>query len=104
MGRQQVLPRPGAGALPQVLAVGTKGAGFNFSSAVFTASGGSWLTLSNNGLNCCVAPETLTVGVDAATLLPGVSVTGGVVSVTVTVWLQVLLLPQQSVACHVRLN
>src|SRR5205823_4067408 len=31
-------------------------------------------------------------------------ITGGVVSRTVTIWLQMDLLPQQSVACQVRLN
>ena len=37
-------------------------------------------------------------------LLVAQVITGGVVSTTVTVWLQVLLLPQQSVACHVRVT
>jgi hypothetical protein len=62
----------GGNALPQVLAVASTGANFNFSSAVYTASGGNWLTLSNLGNGCCTTTETLTVGVDASTLTAGI--------------------------------
>ncbi len=62
----------GGNALPQVLAVASTGANFNFSSAVYTASGGNWLTLSNLGNGCCTTPDNLTVGVDASTLSPGI--------------------------------
>jgi Bacterial Ig-like domain (group 1)/Viral BACON domain len=62
----------GGNSLPQVLAIASTGANFFFSSAVYTASGGNWLTLSNLGTDCCATPEALTVGIDGSTLLPGV--------------------------------
>jgi hypothetical protein len=62
----------GGNVLPQVLAVASTGTNFNFSAALYTASGGNWLTLSQLGNGCCTTPENLTVGVDASTLAPGI--------------------------------
>jgi len=62
----------GGNALPQVLAVASTGATqYVFSSAVYTANGGNWLTISNLGGECCTTPDSITVSVNASTLLPG---------------------------------
>src|SRR5258707_12534143 len=60
-----------AKALPQMLDVASTGTNFNFSSAVYTASGGNWLSISNLGTDCCVTPEAITLNVNASTLLAG---------------------------------
>jgi hypothetical protein len=65
------MPEGGGNPLPQVLAVASTGTSFTFSSAVYTANGGSWLTISNLGGECCNAPENITVSVNASTLTPG---------------------------------
>jgi hypothetical protein len=51
------MPQGGANPLPQILAVASTGTNFTFSSAVYTASGGAWLTISNLGGECCNTPE-----------------------------------------------
>ena len=48
----------GGSALPQVLAVASTGTKFTFSSAVYTANGGNWLTISNLGGECCTTPDS----------------------------------------------
>jgi hypothetical protein len=58
----------GANPLPQTVAIASTGTNFNFSSAVNTGSGGSWLTISNLGADCCVTPFTQTVSVNGSTL------------------------------------
>jgi Viral BACON domain len=65
------MPQGGANPLPQILAVSSTGTSFAFSSAVFTSSGGAWLTISNNGAGCCATPEAITVNVNASTLPAG---------------------------------
>jgi hypothetical protein len=62
----------GGGALPQVLAVANTGTNFTFSSAVYTANGGNWLSISNLGGECCNTPEAITVSVNASALPPGI--------------------------------
>ncbi|MGA8150302.1 MAG: hypothetical protein WB952_05085 [Terriglobales bacterium] len=60
----------GANPLPQILDVASTGTNFLFSSAVYTASGGNWLTISNLGAGCCATPEAITVNVVNASTLP----------------------------------
>jgi len=62
----------GGEALPQVLAIASLGTSFTFSSFVYTANGGNWLSISNPGGECCNTPFGMTVSVNAATLTPGV--------------------------------
>jgi len=45
---------------------------------VYTSNGGSWLTISNLGADCCVTPEVLTVSVNGAGL-PAGTYTGEIV-------------------------
>ena len=66
-----VMPAGGSNPLPQNLPVLSNGSNFNFSSAVYTGNGGSWLTISNVGADCCVTPEVLTVSVNGAGLAAG---------------------------------
>ena len=65
------MPQGGANPLPQILAIASTGTNFTFSTAVYTATGGSWLTISNLGGECCNTPENITVSVNASTLTPG---------------------------------
>lgn len=63
----------GGGTLPQVLDIASNGtANFAFSSAVYTGTGGNWLTVSNGGGGCCATPEGITVSVNPGSLAPGV--------------------------------
>ncbi len=62
----------GGSALPQVLAIGSTGTNFTFSSSVYTADGGNWLTISNLGGECCNTPFGMSVSVNASTLAPGI--------------------------------
>src|SRR6202041_3378805 len=57
--------------LPQVLPVVSTGTAFTFSSAVYTGTGGNWLSISNLGGECCATPEAITVSVNASTLPAG---------------------------------
>ncbi len=66
------MPEGGENSLPQILAIGSTGTNFNFSSAVYTAKGGNWLTISNLGGECCTSPFGLTVSVTASTLPAGI--------------------------------
>ncbi len=65
----------GANPLPQTVTVTSTGTAFNFTRAVSTSSGGSWLSVDNvsfNNCNICATPQNLTVIVNAnATLAPG---------------------------------
>ena len=65
------MPQGGANPLPQILAVSSTGTNFTFSSAVYTATGGAWLSISNLGGECCNTPEAITVSVSASTLTAG---------------------------------
>src|SRR5262249_39814754 len=59
------MPAGGANPLSQILPVASTGTKFNFTVAVSTGTGGSWLTVTPNGLDCCATPEALTVSVTA---------------------------------------
>src|SRR5438067_4259823 len=64
----------GGDTLPQVLSIASTGTAFNFSTAVYTGSGGDWLKISNLGNGCCTTPEAITVSIDdtvASALAPG---------------------------------
>ncbi len=64
--------------LPQVLAVASTGASFQFSVAVANTSGGNWLSASANG--CCLS----TPGVVTLTANPDVSLAVGTYTATLT--------------------
>jgi len=65
------MPLAGSDPLPQVISFASRGANFNFSSAVYTGTGGAWLSISNLGGDCCVTPEAITVSISASTLPAG---------------------------------
>ena len=66
------MPVGGANPLPQILAIASTGTTFTFSSAVYTSTGGNWLSISNLGGECCNTPEAITVSViNASTLAAG---------------------------------
>ena len=66
------MPAGGANPLPQILSIASTGTNFLFSSAVYTSTGGNWLSISNLGGECCATPEALTVSViNASTLAAG---------------------------------
>lgn len=65
------MPQGGGNPLPQILDVSSTGANFTFSSAVYTADGGNWLSISNLGGECCNTPFAMTVSVSASTLVAG---------------------------------
>jgi len=49
----------GGDTLPQVLSIASTGTAFNFSTAVYTGTGGDWLKISNLGNGCCTTPEAI---------------------------------------------
>jgi hypothetical protein len=57
--------------LPQILPIASTGANFNYSVSAFTATGGSWLQVSNSGADCCSTPEFIGVSISASTLPAG---------------------------------
>lgn len=63
----------GSDPLPQVLAVASTGSNFNFSASATTSTGGSWLSISPSGTDCCTTPRVVTVTVN-----PAVSLAAGV--------------------------
>src|SRR5579859_2345814 len=62
-------PFAGADPLPQILTGASVGANFNFSATATTSTGGSWLSISPSGSDCCVTPEAITVTVAAPAAL-----------------------------------
>jgi hypothetical protein len=68
-------PFSGADPLPQTLTVSSVGAGFNFTTAVSTSSGGTWLSVSSlswNGCSLCPTPHVISVIVTTLpTMAPG---------------------------------
>ena len=68
-----------ANPLPQILNVESTGAAFTFNVTVSTNSGGSWLSASKSGNNCCTTPEVITVTVNDSTNLAAGTYTGQVV-------------------------
>lgn len=86
----------GANPLPQVLAIATTGAQFNFSATPSTTTGGPWLQVTPSGNNCCVTPSFVTVSVNA-TGLTAATYSGQIVfanypSATVTMTVPVTLI------------
>jgi hypothetical protein len=73
------MPVGGANPLPQILAVASTGTNFTFSSAVYTATGGDWLSISNLGGECCTTPEAITVSVISASTLAAGTYSGEIV-------------------------
>ncbi len=66
------MPFGGANPLPQVLTVETSNnSSLGFTPSAYTATGGSWLAVSPNNLDCCNTPHTVTVSVNASTLAAG---------------------------------
>src|ERR1019366_7376114 len=61
----------GANPLPQVVTIASTGTQFLFSATPSTSTGGSWLTVTPSGTECCATPEGLTVSVNAASLAAG---------------------------------
>ncbi len=89
----------GANPLPQTLTVASTGAAFNFYTAAFTATGGSWLTATTNiGCGLCAAPGIVSATITASPTLAVGSYTGqivfteqsGLMSITVPVTLTVV--------------
>lgn len=85
----------GPDPLPQDIIMVSQGAAFGYSVSYFTATGGSWLSVSPAG-NCCVTPETLEVSVTApptmaaGTYTAEVVVNNGSSSMTVPVTLTIV--------------
>ena len=65
-----------ADPLPQVLTIASTGANFNFTATATTSSGGSWLSVSPGGSNCCTTPEAITVTVSTTASLAAGTYTG----------------------------
>ena len=65
------MPVGGPNPLPQILTMASTGTEFNYSTAVATGKGGSWLTIAPTGVNCCITPESMRVTVSASTLTAG---------------------------------
>jgi hypothetical protein len=69
-------PFAGTDPLPQILTVASTGANFNFSATATTSSGGSWLSISPAGNDCCTTPAAITVTVAAPPALAAGTYTG----------------------------
>src|SRR3984885_3720576 len=69
-------PFAGTDPLPQILTVASTGANFNFSATATTSTGGSWLSISPAGNDCCTTPAAITVTVAAAPALAAGTYTG----------------------------
>ncbi len=62
---------PGISPNPQMITVSSTSTAFNFDAAAVSAKGGSWLTVSPSGVDCCVTPKVITVTVDGTNLTAG---------------------------------
>ncbi len=58
----------GANPLPQIVTIASTGNQFTFSATPSTSSGGSWLTVTPSGGECCNTPEGITISANAASL------------------------------------
>ncbi|HZQ70296.1 MAG TPA: hypothetical protein VFA68_17345 [Terriglobales bacterium] len=56
---------------PQMITVSSTSTAFNFDGAAVSAKGGSWLTISPSGIDCCTTPKVITVTVNGTNLTPG---------------------------------
>lgn len=61
----------GISPTPQMITVSSTSTAFNFDGASVSAKGGSWLTISPSGVDCCTTPKVVTVTVNGANLTPG---------------------------------
>jgi hypothetical protein len=92
------MPFGGQNPLPQLLSVSTTGGTVRFTASSADASGGSWLSISPQGVGCCFTTEAITATVNASTLAAGsytgqitfVEYPGGTMSMTVPVILNVV--------------
>lgn len=58
------MPLNGANPLPQILTMISTGSNFDYSVAVYTGNGGSWMSAAPSG-GCCATPEVETVSIGA---------------------------------------
>ena len=70
-------PFSGANPLPQTITAASIGSAFSFTASAYSATGGSWLTVSPSGF-CCTTPAVLSVGVNPAITLAAGTYTGEV--------------------------
>jgi hypothetical protein len=95
-GLNFTMPQQGANPLPQNITIVSLGANVETTVSYFTATGGSWLTVTPSGGGCCVTPDTLQVGVSTApTMAAGtytaeIVVYSGKTSMTVPVTLTIV--------------
>jgi hypothetical protein len=61
----------GISPTPQMITVSSTSTAFNFDGAAVSAKGGSWLTISPSGVDCCTTPKVVTVTVNGTNLTPG---------------------------------
>ncbi len=66
------MPFGGTNPLPQNLTIETSdNSAIGFTPIAYTATGGNWLSVSPNNLDCCNTPHAITVSVNASTLAAG---------------------------------
>lgn len=65
------MPAGGPNPLPQILSLASTGSNITFNAVANTSKGGAWLSVSPSGNECCQAPESVTVSVNATTLAAG---------------------------------
>ncbi|MEZ5401569.1 MAG: BACON domain-containing carbohydrate-binding protein [Bryobacteraceae bacterium] len=90
-----VMPFGGSNPLKQTVTIATSGAAFNFTKTGYTATGGAWLSVTNdswNSCNLCGTGEVLTVAVTAPVGLAAGQYTGEVI-VTAQNGTQVMTIP-----------
>ena len=61
----------GGNPTPQVISVTSTSTGIRFTPYAESGKGGSWLSVSPNGLACCTTPANVTVSAAASTLAVG---------------------------------
>lgn len=66
------MPFGGTNPAPQILTLETTdNSAIGFTPVAYTATGGNWLSVSPNNLDCCNTPHAVTVSVNASTLAAG---------------------------------
>jgi len=68
-------PYTGLSPLPQTVTIASSGTTFAYSATAYSATGGSWLTVSPSGF-CCNTPEPLTITANPAVTLAAGTYTG----------------------------
>ena len=66
----------GANPLPQTVTIASTSTNFDFGHAEMTTSGGSWLSVSATGFNCCATPRAITVVVTTSPAMAAGTYTG----------------------------